>query len=143
MQVEKDNFAVTKMCVWLGVSRAGFYEWRKRPLSETEKKRNTLTSLIMHIFEKNRGVYGHRRIHAVLKHSGHQAGLGVVADIMRRHNLIAKQRKAYKRTTVADPGGQPPGDLVSRDFTASAPVKNSSVTSPISKPVKAGCFYQP
>lgn len=119
--VEKDSFPISKMCSWLDVSRAGFYEWRNRPLSQTEKRRNTLQSLIAHIFVKNRCVYGHRRIHAVLKNSGHRVSLSAVAAIMTRQGLVAKQRKAYKSTTVADPAASRPGDLVTRDFTADAP----------------------
>ena len=80
-----------------------------------------LSSVITHIFEKNRGVYGHRRIHAVLKHSGYRAGLSLITSIMARHGLVAAQRKAYKRTTVSDPARRAPADLVARDFTAHAP----------------------
>ena len=112
---------MTKMCVWLNVSRAGFYDWCKRPLSAREKKRNTLTSLVINIFEKNRRVYGHRRIWVMLKNSGYQVCLGVVSDIMRSHNLVAVQRKAYKRTTVVDPAASAPPDLVGRNFTAATP----------------------
>jgi transposase InsO family protein len=119
--VEKDNYPVVKMCQWLDVSRAGFYEWRHRPVSETGRRRQTLQSLIVDIFNKNRRVYGHRRIHAVLKNSGYRVGLGVVADIMRQHNLFARQVKAYKRTTISDPAGSAPADLIDRDFTATTP----------------------
>lgn len=119
--MEKDRFPISKICVWLDVSRAGFYEWRNRPLSWTEKRRNTLRSLIAHVFVKNRCVYGHRRIHAVLRNSGHRVSLGTVAAIMTRQGLVAKQRKAYKRTTVSDPAVSAPTDLVARDFTAKAP----------------------
>ena len=119
--VEKDNFPISKICSWLDVSRAGFYEWRNRPLSQTQKRRNTLQSLIAHIFVKNRCVYGHRRVHAVLKNSGHRVSLNTVAAIMTRHGLVAEQRKAYKRTTVTDPAAPRPADLVARNFTADAP----------------------
>jgi putative transposase len=119
--VEKDNFPVTKMCIWLNVSRAGFYEWRNRPMSERKKVRNTTTSLIAHIFADNRGVFGHRRIHAILKNSGYRVGLGQVGAVMRQQGLIAKQCKAYKRTTVSDPSAVAPADLIRRVFTATAP----------------------
>lgn len=121
IEVEKANFPVTKMCGWLDVSRSGFYSWRDRPLSPSGKRRQTLLSLIDHVFDKNRGVYGHRRVHAVLKNSGHQVALGRVAALMRRAGLIALQRKAYKRTTMADPVASTPADLIGRDFTADAP----------------------
>jgi transposase InsO family protein len=121
MEAEKANFPISKMCGWLDVSRAGFYEWRNRPLSETGRKRETLLSLVNHIFDNNRRVYGHRRIHAVLNNSGHQVAVGTVARFMRRAGLIAVQRKAYKRSTVPDPSASAPADLIGRDFTAEAP----------------------
>ena len=121
METEKDNFPVVKMCDWLNVSRAGFYEWKNRPVTDRVRKTHTLTSLIIHIFDRNRRVFGHRRVHAVLKNSGHQVSLGVVVAVMRKYNLVAKQRKAYKGTTVPDPGAVAPADLVRRDFTATAP----------------------
>jgi len=121
VEAEKDSFPISKMCVWLSVSRAGFYQWCHRPLSETGKRRKILLSLVGHIFDKNRRVYGHRRIHAVLKNSGHRVALGTVAALMRHAGLIAVQRKAYKRTTVADRAAVAATDRVNRDFTASAP----------------------
>jgi putative transposase len=47
--------------------------------------------------------------------------VGTVAAIMTAHGLVAKQRKAYKRTTVSDPAACAPVDLVGRVFTANAP----------------------
>ena len=42
---------VTQMCEWLGVSKSGYYDWRERPESETEKRREMLKLQIKAIFE--------------------------------------------------------------------------------------------
>ncbi|RBO89015.1 helix-turn-helix protein [Micrococcus sp. KT16] len=53
-------------CCLLGVSRQGYYRYRKRPISATELRRRWLTGLIREIHIASRGTYGYRRIHAEL-----------------------------------------------------------------------------
>ena len=61
---------VTQMCEWLGVSKSGYYDWKARPESEAEKRREMLKLQIKAIFEYNDEEYGYRRVHAVLVRSG-------------------------------------------------------------------------
>ncbi|MGP5716168.1 IS3 family transposase [Brachybacterium tyrofermentans] len=53
-------------CRLLGVSRQGYYRYRKRPTSATELRLRWLTGLIREIHVASRGTYGYRRIHAEL-----------------------------------------------------------------------------
>ena len=53
-------------CRLLGVSRQGYYRYRKRPTSATQLRRQWLTGLIREIHTASRGTYGYRRIHAEL-----------------------------------------------------------------------------
>jgi len=53
-------------CRLLGVSRQGYYRYRKRPTSSTQLRRLWLTGLIREIHIASRGTYGYRRIHAEL-----------------------------------------------------------------------------
>ena len=50
---------VTQMCEWLGVAKSGYYDWRKRPESETEKRREMLKLMIKAVFEYNNEEYGY------------------------------------------------------------------------------------
>ena len=34
--------SIVKMCIWMEVSRSGFYEWRNAPESATAKRRGEL-----------------------------------------------------------------------------------------------------
>lgn len=53
-------------CRVLGVSRQGYYRYKRRPLSATQMRRQWLTGLIREIHVASRGTYGYRRIHAEL-----------------------------------------------------------------------------
>jgi putative transposase len=55
---EKYAYPIAKMCTWLAVSRAGFYEWRGRPASATAERRARLAEQIAAVFAASRQTYG-------------------------------------------------------------------------------------
>ncbi len=57
---------VDRCCQVLGVSRQGYYRYRRRATSATQLRRQWLTGLIREIHVASRGTYGYRRIHAEL-----------------------------------------------------------------------------
>jgi putative transposase len=121
IDAEKDNHAIVDMCAWLVVSRSGYYEWRNRPVSTAEKRRDRLRSVIAAVFDANHETYGYRRVHAVLKRSGEQAAPELVRRLMRGLGLQTCQPRPWRpATTEADPHHRIP-DLVGRDFTAAEP----------------------
>ena len=66
-----DRLAVTglpvdRCCRVLGVSRQGYYRYKRRPTSATQLRRQWLTGLIREVHVASRGTYGYRRIHAEL-----------------------------------------------------------------------------
>jgi len=120
INAEKADYPIVRMCGWLGVSRAGYYEWRSRPASASARRRSMLASRVVEIFKASRGTYGARRVAAELRARGKAAGVRQVTSIMREHGLVACQPRPYKRTTFGDRAGAAP-DLVARDFTADRP----------------------
>lgn len=109
------------MCVWLHVSRSGFYEWRIRDESATLIRRKMLAELIHQVFDDAHGTYGYRRVHAALARRGVPVSPELVRALMRRLGLVACQPRPWRRTTEADPAAPATPDLVGRDFTAAAP----------------------
>ena len=60
----EERFPVIFMCEMLGVSRQGYYAWKKRAPSARQKEDVTLTTLIVAIHDAHKGRYGIDRIHA-------------------------------------------------------------------------------
>jgi transposase InsO family protein len=58
--------AVDRCCRVLGVSRQGYYRYRRRTTSATQLRRQWLTGLIREVHVASRGTYGYRRVHAEL-----------------------------------------------------------------------------
>lgn len=113
---------IAQMCKWLTVSRSGFYDWRTRPESATEKRRELLKIKIKALFEANNEEYGYRRMHATLARGGEQASPELVRRLMRELGLEPCQPRPYRHSlTEQDGQAGPIPDLVNRDFTAERP----------------------
>jgi putative transposase len=118
---ERNALTVLQMCVWLGVSRSGFYEWRSRPESATARRREELRLLIKKAFDDSDGTYGHRRVWAQLARWGVRAGLELVRALMRELGLVACQPRPWRPATTQQGAAGPIPDLVNRDFSAEVP----------------------
>lgn len=116
-----DAPTITKMCTWLKVSKSGFYEWRGRPASSTAKRHASLKAKILALFDASDGTYRYRRLHAALLRSGEDVGPELVRRLVRELGLVACQPRSWRVTTVRDGVQAAAGDLVERDFTATAP----------------------
>lgn len=99
IKAHSDQFPVRMMCRLLGVSRSGFYAWRRRPPSEKTKRSRRLVVKIKAIFKRTRRSYGSPRIWRELLDNGEQVGRGQVARLMREHGIRAKQSRKFKVTT--------------------------------------------
>src|SRR4029077_6304768 len=76
--------SVVKMCIWMEVSRSGFYEWRNAPESATAKRRGILALYVQKSFEDSDDTYGYRRVHADLAAWGVPAATELVRWRARR-----------------------------------------------------------
>ena len=106
------------MCRQLGVARSSFYAWRDRAgtVTTTQARREALKPEIRRVFTFLRGVGGCRRVAAKLNDEGIVCSVGLVADLMREMGLAAVQKRAYKRTTIADDHAQVFEDHLDRNF---------------------------
>jgi putative transposase len=110
------------LCRLLGVSRSGYYAWRRRPSSERARFDAVLSEKIEMIHRNSRATYGAPRVHAELAATGIRCSRKRVARLMRRAKLRGCLRGRRIRTThrtalqqVAAP------DLVGRNFASEEP----------------------
>jgi transposase InsO family protein len=114
--------SIVKMCIWMEVSRSGFYDWQGRPESATVKRRGILALYVRKSFGDSDDTYGYRRVHADLVAWGVPAGPELVRSLMRELGLVPCQPRPW-RVSLTEGDGQEHDipDLVARDFTAAAP----------------------
>lgn len=113
---------VNVQCEALGVSRSGFYAWRRRPLSMRARTDAQILATIRASFVLSAATYGARRMLDEVRAAGHTCGRQRVARLMRGAALRARPRR---RATPADDGGRAlhlvAPNRLDRQFSATAP----------------------
>ena len=119
---DSDAFPVSFMCRQLGVSRSGYYAWRRAgPSRRATDDAALMTTLIATLHRGGRGNPGVRRVRAGLAALGRLLSHKRVWRLMKTAGLRGRHPKAYKRTTVAGDRPVPAPDLIGRNFTAAGP----------------------
>ena len=121
MEKHRNEFPIQAMCRVLGVSRSGYYAWRKRAPSQRARENAEMTSIIKDIHQKSGGTYGSPRLHQALIKLGWRCGRHRVVRLMKKHGIEGRTPRRYKRTTHADPERSVLPDLIQRDFSATQP----------------------
>jgi putative transposase len=119
---EAAQFPVSLLCRVLGVTRGGYYAWKRRPPSARAIADAQLRERIGRIHDEVLGIYGAPRIHAELR-LGHDIRIGRkrVARLMRELGIFGAGRRGGPRTTIREPARPSAPDLVDRDFARAEP----------------------
>jgi putative transposase len=123
IEAEKVEHRISRLCRVMGVTRQGFYAWRRRGPSLRQLGDQELVRLIVAIYDGSLRTYGAPRIQLELADE-HQVHVGRkrVARLMRGLGIEGVSRRGKKRrTTVPDPKAPPAPDLVERRFVAERP----------------------
>ena len=67
VEAEAAQFPVSLLCRVVGVTRQGFYAWKRRPPSARELADGKLAERIRQIFTETEEIYGAPRIYSELK----------------------------------------------------------------------------
>ncbi len=100
MEDNKGRYGVRSMSKVLRVSRRGYYAWRSRQPSKSQRDNEALLVQIKEVHAKSRRLYGSPRITAELQEQGLKCSKNRIARIMRDNFIRAEVRKRrFKRTT--------------------------------------------
>jgi transposase InsO family protein len=121
MEANGKEFRIQTMCAILGVSRAGFYAWKKRPESQRKCDDKRFLSLIKERFKKSRKTYGYRRIHDDFVDLNESCGKHRIARIMKENAIRPKTKRKFKMTTDSRHNKPIHDNLLNRQFSATAP----------------------
>ena len=61
------RWPVYKLCAAAGVSRAGYYKWLNRTVSQKQREDEKLAGLIIEIYQAQRGIPGYRQMKNILE----------------------------------------------------------------------------
>lgn len=92
IESSRSKYGVSFLCWYFGVSRSGYYAWRKR--KDKPDADETLGRLIRDCQEKTKYTYGYRRVRLwLLRETGLSISHKAVLRLMRKYNLLAQIRR--------------------------------------------------
>ena len=121
IDAHRDSWPVAVMCDALGVSTAGYYAWRDRPISARQQRRKALTAQVRVIHAEVKARYGSPRVHAELVARGHGCCVNTVARLMREAGIAAKTTRKFRHTTDSNHDRPVAENHLDRQFEAARP----------------------
>jgi putative transposase len=119
IQEHVGRFRIAVMCAVLGVSRSGYYAWRKRSPSRLALANQELLGQIRAVFDESRQTYGYRRVHARLVKKVH-CSRNRVARLMHLEGLRSRRRPVFRATTQSRHNRPTAPNILARRFSATS-----------------------
>jgi putative transposase len=121
VDAQKALFPVCFMCEQLGVSRSGYYAWKKRPEFERHRSDRALAEVVSAVHRDSSGTYGSPRVHAELRARGQRVSRKRVARVMGEQGLAARRRRRFVATTDSRHQQPVAPNALERRFTPGQP----------------------
>lgn len=102
IEQHRDEYAASRMCRLLAVSRTGYLQWRGRPLSARAQANEELDAQVAAIHAASNRSYGRPRIVRELGAQGMSVGHERVRRSLQRQALRPIYRRPYRVTTDSD-----------------------------------------
>jgi len=107
----------------MNVSRSGYYDWLKYPISQRKREDMILKQKIMEIYNHNRKTYGSPRIYQKLLREGYAIGKKRVERLMQELGIQAVAKRKYQATTDSRHSQPVAENHLNRQFTPERPNK--------------------
>ena len=146
VEAEAAQFPVSLLCHVVGVTRQGFYAWKRRPPSARELADRKLSERIKQIYVETEEIYGAPRIYSELKlGDGLAIGKKRVARLMRQLGIRGADGKPRR---AEDDGSRPEAGLGAgprrpRLSPGRSRTGSGSATSSTSRPARASSSSPP
>ncbi len=121
MDQHRSSHGVQKMCRVLGVSRSGYYGWKRQPQSKRQKDNEKILMEIRESHKNSQKVYGSPRITEDLQANGTKCSENRVARLMRVNGIVAKTVKKFKATTNSKHNLPVAENVLKQNFVAQKP----------------------
>ena len=113
---ESTDYPVIVLCRVMGVSRSGYYQWRKRPAKLISADTLALYRRMKTLFSESRNSLGSRQMVKKLREEGIDIGRYKVRRLMKQLGLQVTQRVAYKVTTKRKYSDRVADNLLNQNF---------------------------
>ena len=120
IEEQGDQFAVSRLCRVLRVSRTGYLQWRARAPSSRKRSNDKLGAQLRIIHAENGRSYGRIRLWKALSAQGQRVGQERVRRLMKLNGLRSVYRRPYRITTRSDPLKPVAENVLNRRFYQSA-----------------------
>ena len=116
---EERRWPVYKLCAAVGVSRAGYYKWLNRTVSQKQIEDEKLAGLITEIYQAQRGIPGYRQMKIILdRRYGLKYNLKRIYRLMRvlgLRSVCRKKKRLYKKKTPSEYVAE---NVLNREFSS-------------------------
>jgi putative transposase len=123
LEAEKAIFSLAMMCKQVGVSRSGYYAWKKRTPSKRQKQNKELLMHIEQAHKESHGTYGSPRVLKDIKELGFVVGRNRVARLMHAHGITGQAPPRFRRTTDSKHTLPIADNVLERKFEVDGPDK--------------------
>ena len=115
------EYRLTRLCQTLGVSRSGYYAWRRRPASPRTRANARLVGQMQQLHRQTKERYGAVKLWRALLASGVACGRHRVARLRRQYGLMARRVRRFRVVIEHHQFAPPAPNRLQQVFVASAP----------------------
>ncbi|MDR3665240.1 MAG: IS3 family transposase [Ignavibacteriaceae bacterium] len=118
IKTELNSYPVCLCCNLLGVSRAGYYHWQKRHVTQRRLEEKAVLEKIRKYYDLSHRRYGLLKIYRDIRKEGVIVNKKRIYRLMKLNNIYSKTVKKFKVTTKQSKGARFSPNLVNRNFHA-------------------------